>query len=396
MKAMKPHHRIYGVFFIFALITGALLSRLPDLQLRLGLSEGQLGLTLIAMSVGAMLSLTLSPPVIARLGARATSFITTLGPAAMMLLIPFLPSAPFVAAAFFVAGLFAGALEVNVNLETDRHEARLGYRIMNRAHGMWSIGFFLTALIGAGVRQFQISIETHMIAAFLVVLIASGVVFSGIENAPPRPDTHQGDAPLVAFPSIPLLALCLIGAAPLLVEGAGVDWSGIYMRDVFGVPPFVGGMALAIFTLFMAIARLTMDPVVDRFGPRNVVTTLLCVSGVGLALVAAAPHALVALAGYGLMGVGCSAVYPLAISEAAQRTDRPAATNVAAVSQVSFVVFFLGPPLLGFVAQDFGIRYSYVVCLVPIIAGLFVVGSLSSRRTPSGPVQVPEPISPHG
>jgi MFS family permease len=166
------------------------------------------------------------------------------------------------------------------------------------------------------------------------------------------------------------------------------------MRDVFGVSPFVGGMALTIFTLLMAIARLTMDPVVDRFGPRRVVTALLCVSGLGLTLVAAAPHAFVALTGYGLMGIGCSAVYPLAISEAAQRTDRPAATNVAAVSQVSFVVFFLGPPLLGFVAQEVGIRYSYTVCLMPILASVLVVGALSSRRTTSEPV--PEPISPHG
>ncbi len=390
---MKPHHRVYGVFFIFALITGALLSRLPDLQVRLGLTEGELGLTLIAMSVGSMISLTLSPPLIARLGARVTAFITTLGPSAMMLAIPFMPSAPWVAAAFFVAGLFAGALEVNVNLETDRHEARLGYRIMNRAHGMWSIGFFVTALIGAAVRQFAISIEVHMIAAFVVVAVACIVVFSGIENAPPRPDSHEGKAPLVALPTIPLLALCLIGAAPLLVEGAGIDWSAIYMRDVFGVVPFVGGMSLTLFALFMAIARLSVDPVVDRFGPRNVVVTLLCVSAAGLVCVAAAPHPFIALFGFALMGVGCSAVYPLAISEAAQRTDRPAAANVAAVSQVSFVVFFLGPPLLGFLAQHFGIRLSYIICLLPVAASLLVVRALSNRRTTAG---APVLSSPHG
>src|SRR5690606_30042839 len=79
----------------------------------------------------------------------------------------------------------------------------------------------------------------------------------------------------------------------------------------------------------------------------------------------------IALAGFALMGLGCSAVYPLAVSAAAQRTDRPAAVNVAALGQVSFVVFFLAPPLLGFVAEYFGIRNSYMVCLPLLLAGLW-------------------------
>ncbi len=79
-------------------------------------------------------------------------------------MVPFLPSALWVAPVFFIAGIMNGALEINVNLETDRHEAQLGYRIMSRAHGMWSLGFFVTALISAGVRQLGIS-PAHRISA---------------------------------------------------------------------------------------------------------------------------------------------------------------------------------------------------------------------------------------
>ncbi|MDP1731242.1 MAG: MFS transporter [Devosia sp.] len=391
---MQPHHRIFGVFFIFALSMGALLSRLPDLQRSLHLTEGQLGLTLIAMSCGALVGLTFSSPLIVRLGARSTAYVTVLGASALYAVVPWMPSAIWVTPLFFVAGILAGALEINVNLETDRHEARLGYRIMNRAHGMWSLGFFVTAFISAGVRQLGVSMQMHLLVALLVVIVAGVIVFSGIENAPVRVDSHDGKAPLVAFPTLGLAALCLIGASPLLVEGAGIDWSAIYMRDVFAVEPFVGGLSITLFSLFMAIARLSIDPVVDRFSPRAVATALLVVAAAGLILVAMAPHPYAALLGFVLMGIGCSAVYPLAVSAAAQRNDRPASVNVAALGQLTFVVFFVGPPLLGFIAENWGIRFSYWACVPLIVASLLVIKALAPR-----PVKVfsePEPATPHG
>lgn len=391
---MKPHHRIYGVFFIFALTMGALLARLPDLQTSLRLTEGQLGLLLLTMSVGALTGLTFSSPYIERLGARKTAFITVLGASVCYAIVPWLPNAWAVAPVLFVAGIFAGALEINVNLETDRHEAVLGFRIMSRAHGMWSLGFFVTAFISAAIRQLGISPQLHILGSLVVAAIAAWLVFSKIENAPHRPDSHAGDMPLIAFPTAGLLPLCLIGAAPLLVEGGGIDWSAIYMRDVFAVEPFIGGLSVTLFSLFMAIARLSMDPVVDRFSPRVVAGTLLCIAAGGLVMVAVAPHPYVALVGFALMGIGCSSVYPLAVSAAAQRTDRPASVNVAALGQMTFVVFFAGPPLLGFVAEHFGIRFSYWVCVPLIVAALLVIRALAPRPAPL--LSEPEPATPHG
>jgi MFS family permease len=391
---MKPHHRIFGIFFIFALSMGALLSRLPDLQRKLELTESQLGLLLLTMSVGALVGLTFSSPLIEKLGAKRTSFISVFGASALYALIPWAPSAILVAPLFFFAGVFAGAIEINVNLETDRHEARLGYRIMSRAHGMWSLGFFLTAFISAGVRQANISIEVHTFVALIAVVVAGWFVFSGIESAPHRAGGHEGETPLIAFPTMGLAALCVIGAAPLLVEGAGIDWSAIYMRDVFHVEPFVGGMSVTIFSLLMAIARLSMDPVVDRYSPRIVAAVLLGIAVAGLILVAVAPGPTLALIGFAMMGLGCSSVYPLAVSAAAQRTDRPASINVASLGQMTFVVFFAGPPLLGFVAEHFGIRFSYWTVVPLVIAALVVIRALSPH--PTAIRSEPEPATPHG
>lgn len=377
---IAPHHRLYACFFLFAVALGALLSRMPDLQDALGVDKSELGLTLIGMAVGALISLTFSSQLIAHLGARKTAFITVIGTAAIYTMVPWLPGAPLVFFALFCAGLLAGALEINLNVEIDRVEAMLGRGIMNRAHGFWSLGFFVTALIASFVRQGGISMQLHMGVILIVVLVGATLAISGMHNAPARTVMDQTKTPLIAFPTLALAPLCIIGIAAFLVEGAGIDWSAIYMRDVFAVEPFVGGLALTLFTLPMALVRLFIDPVVDRFGARAVASVLLLLAALGVAMVGFAPNPIFALMGFALMGAGCSAVYPLAVSAAAQRTDRPAQLNVAALGQVTFIVFFLAPPLLGFVAEYTGIRNSYLICLPLVALGLFSVKALGGRR----------------
>jgi MFS family permease len=381
---LAPQHRIYICFFLFAVSMGALLARMPDLQMALGVDRSELGLTLIGAAIGALTSLTFASPIIARLGARTTAFVTVLGTSALLATVPWMASAPLVFLILIGEGLLAGALEINLNVEIDRIEAQLGRGVMNRAHGFWSLGFFLTALVASAIRQAGISMELHLAMTFTFVAVVGTWAISGMRNAPKRTVQEEAKVPLIALPTWGLLPLCVIGIAAFLVEGAGIDWSAIYMRDVFSSEPFVGGLGLTLFTFCMAGARLFVDPQVDRYGARVVATVLLILAAAGVCAVWAAPYPYLALFGFALMGAGCSAVYPLAVSAAAQRTDRPAHVNVAALGQMSFVVFFLAPPLLGFIAEHAGIRTAYLVCLPLIVYALFSIRSLAGRRETDG------------
>ncbi|MDB5473127.1 MAG: transporter [Devosia sp.] len=394
---IAPQHRLYACFFLFALTTGALMSRLPDIQTQLNVTESQLGLTMIGMSIGSLLALTFGAAVIERLGVRSTAFLTVLGPALLFALVPWLGAAPGVFVALFFTGLLAGALEINLNVEIDRLEMHSGGRFMNRAHGFWSVGFFVTALLGAGIRQSGLSVQAHLGLIAAIVVLAGGYMIWGMVPSPAPQRTHAETTHRIAFPNWGLVPLCIIGFAAFLVEGAGIDWSAIYMRDVFAVEPFIGGMGLTLFAFFMAVMRLCADPVVAIWGPRRVAMVLLGLAGVGALMVGYAPSPEIALAGFSLMGIGCSAVYPLAVSAAAQRTDRPAAVNVAALGQVSFVVFFLAPPLLGFVAEYLGIRNSYLICVPLLVAGLWAASfALGDRKLDAPHGLPPEPVPPHG
>jgi len=376
---VRPHHQLYLCFFLLSLTVGSMFSRLPDIQVALGANKATLGLVLIGLSCGAFIGLTIAAPIIARFGERLSIMVPLCVVAICAVLVTLAPTPLYAFATLFVLGVFISVLEVCLNLETDRHSAMLERGIMSRAHSMWSAGFFVAALIGSGFRDVQVATNLHLLLIGLSVILVVMLVVSKIIPADARPDEAQSEAPIFAVPTIGMVGLCIVVAAPMLAEGAGVDWSLIFMRDAFAAEPLVSGMALSGFTLAMAVARWFADPIVDHFGRKKTAGFLLALTGIGASTIVLAPVPLVAVCGFVIMGIGCSAVYPITISAVAQRTDRPAAVNVAALGQSAFVILFLGPPLLGFIAEHFGVRSAYLACLPIVAAGLFFLNSLNRK-----------------
>ena len=364
------HRRVFACFFVYAFGLGGLFPRLGELQLSMGLSEGQLGLGLIGAACGTLLSLTFANRWIERVGHRRT----------LLVLLPSLPVFYAVAAhasgplSLFLlllpAGLCIGAIELVVNLEADRVEHQSGWRIMNRAHAFWSFGFFGAGLLGALLSRMAVDPRLHLALVVPLTAALTALLLGRFEAAAPRHAAHAEAAPRLARPTAAIGLLVLFSLSGMVLEGAGIDWSAIYMRDVFAATPFVSGLAVATGALMQALTRYIADPIVERHSPLLVSRLLLVLLGLGNLLVTWATSPGVALAGFALMGVGTSVLFPLAMSAAAQRTDRSAAANVAALAQISFVSFMLAPPLLGFVAQHWGIRWSFGIGLPLVLLSL--------------------------
>jgi MFS family permease len=147
-------------------------------------------------------------------------------------------------------------------------------------------------------------------------------------------------------------------------------------------------LAVATGAFAQAMARYVADRHVERHSPQVVSRVLLGVLGAGTTLVFVAPHPALALAGFALMGIGTSVLFPLAMSAAAQRTDRPAAVNVAALAQFGFVAFLLAPPLLGWVAEHWGLRAAFGAGLPLVLVSLLATPALG-RRSARLPLAVP-------
>ena len=376
---LKPQTRVFAAFFLYSFSLGGIFPRLGDLQRAMGIAEGALGLALIGTAVGTLISLSFASRILERVGYRPALLCLTPLLALLFALASFAGGPLVLFLSLVPAGLCVGAIEVIVNLEADRVEHQTGRRIMNRAHAFWSIGFFSAGLIGAGLSQAGLSPQAHLLLMVPVVLVSTLLLLGRYEAAPPRSGANAGVAAHFARPTLAILVLVALTLSALVLEGAGAEWSTIYMRDVFGAAPFVAGSAVAIGAFTQAVTRFFADRFVERHSPVVVTRVLLLVLGAGALLVFAAPSGATALLGFGIMGIGTSAIFPLAMSAAAQRTDRPAATNVAALAQISFVAFLLGPPLLGFVAEHWGIRWSFGLGLPLVVLSLAAAGALGSK-----------------
>lgn len=373
---LNAPRRVFAAFAVYSFTLGNVFPRLGQVQETMGVETGALGLGLIGAPVGTLIALTVMSPFLERIGFRR----------AILALIPMLAvwyaiavHAPTPLVLFLLlipAGLTIGCIEIILNLEADRVEHQVGYRIMNRSHGFWSMGFFFAGVFGAGMAGIGFSPQLHLALIVPISVALVAVFLRDFQPAPARPTTAAHHAPKFAAPTGPIMVLVAFTLSAMLLEGASIDWSAIYMRDVFAVTPFTAGITVAIFAFCHATARFFADGMVDKTSPTLVAQVQLWILLAGCLLVSFAPSVVIAMIGFALMGVGSATMFPLAMSAAAQRTDRPAAVNVAALAQFSFMIFLLAPPLLGYVAEHFGIRTSFGIGIPLIIVSLLTAGSL--------------------
>lgn len=376
---LPPQMKVFGAFFVYSFCMGSMFPRLPDIQTAMGVAEGQLGLALIGSAVGTLVSLTFAGRFIEAIGYRrvllgAIPLLSALYALAMWAqgpLMLFLLLVP--------VGLTIGCIEIIINIEADRVEHAIGRRIMSRAHAFWSLGFFSAGMVGSFIAQTGLSVQLHLLLMIPVIILATLVVLGRFEPAPHRTGSSTDETPHFARPTLAIMLLVGVCLSAMLMEGAGIDWSAIYMRDMFAATPFWAGIAVATVAGSQALARFFADGFVDRYNPVVVARALLTILGAGVLLVFFAPVAWSAYLGFAMIGIGSSALFPLAMSAAAQQTDRPAAINVAALAQFSFTAFLLGPPLLGYVAEHFGIRWTFGVGFPLVLLGLFTAQVLAPR-----------------
>ena len=376
---LPPQQRVYGGFFIYSFCMGSLPPRLPDIQRAMGVEEGALGFGLIGAAVGTLISLSLAGPWLEKFGYRR-SILTLIPLLSLFYAIASFADGPL---AFFLlllpVGLVIGGIEIILNLEADRTEHLIGHRIMNRAHAFWSFGFFSAGIISAGIAQTGLEVHTHLLLMVPVVILGVALLLGRFDPAPHRTGGSTDETRGFAWPTMAITILVIVTLSAMIMEGAGIDWSAIYMRDEFQVTPFLAGFAVALGAFTQAATRFFVDPFVERYSPTIVSRVLLSILLVGALLIFFATADWMALLGFGLAGVGTSAIFPLAMSAAAQRTDRPAATNVASLAQTSFTAFLLGPPLLGYIAEHFGIRWSFGIGIPLIILSLIFADALGKK-----------------
>lgn len=356
------------VFMVEAIIIGAWLVRIPDMKIALNLSDGVLGLCLVGLPVGTLIGFAIAAPITGKLGLRRACMIAGAAFAVSFMLPGFSTSAVMFFALLVVCGLTVAQIEVAMNSKAGQMEASFGRRIMTQCHGFWSIGTVVGALIGGGFAEIGVSMAVQFIVAGPFFVAAAWYAGARLPVDPPRPE-EAASGSFFVLPEKGLILLCIMPVGIMALEGAMMDWSAVFVREVILGDPLAAATTYAVFSAMMAIARLAGDGLATRFGPVAVVFVSCMAAAVGMALFAFAPVFELTLLGAALTGLGVATVYPLAVSAAAAAPGKSREANVAAVSFIAFSAFLVGPPLIGGLAEIFDLR---------IALGLMVIAALGS------------------
>ncbi len=380
MISLSPIHRVFAGFACYSFAMGNIFPRLADVQSGMGVTTAALGLGLIGAPVGTLISFTFASPYLDKIGyGRLLPWALPLL-AALYALAVQAPSPLILFLMLLPVGVVIGCVEIMLNAEADRTEFMVGRRIMNRSHAFWSIGFFSAGLFGAQIASFGISPQLHLALVVPIVGLGSYLALHDYAPSPPRGAEADHKAPLIVAPTWPILVLVVVTIPAMVLEGASMDWSAIYMRDSFGSDKFWQGIAVASFAVLQGLMRFYADGVVERFSPAALARVLFVALGLGCITVVLSPWPILSLIGFAAMGLGTSAIFPLAMSAAAQRNDRPSALNIAALAQFSFMIFLIAPPILGFIAHGWGIRSAYGIALPFVLISLVTAGALGKKH----------------
>ncbi len=380
---LSERQSIIALFALNAVLNAGLLSRLPEIQRALSLSDRQFGWVLSALSLGVLLAMQVAPAATARLGMRGlllVSFsVSAIAPPVFGLIPAVAPESGF--AALFVAmtiyGFVTSLAGVAMNVEADRIALDTGRPLMSRSHGAWSLAFLLTSALAALAIRAGVSPMQQFLAVSAAMAAGTWLIVRPIRPDAPVNAPQRG----LVLPGRSTFLLMGFGMLSVVVEIVVRNWAIILVRDRFDAPDWLSALALPALVATLTIGRLLSDSVAVRTGDVALARGMAVVTAIGIALLVLAPTVAVALAACAIIGLGVSASYPVVVSAVARRGDRPAAEGVAAFIVLQNVLAFAAPVGFGALAEVTDQRIA-LAFLLPFTLFAWVFAPELKRQAP--------------
>jgi len=355
LRIFLQHPPSFGAgmaFAIMSLLFGTWITRIPDIQSQTGLGEGALGLALLGMPIGALAIMPFLGTLTGRFGTGKVTFYASLSYCLAMALPGLTYNFWSLALTLVFVGMTSGAMDVAMNAAAAEVEQRDNRNIMSTCHAFFSFGGMLGAGIASLVAGWGLSARYHLwIMVGLMLLMSLVFRRSWLNVGQGKSGGHQW-----VWPTRPVLVLAAIGFCVLMSEGAIADWSAIYLKKTLQGDAFISGLGFAGFSMTMALGRLYGDILIPKWGGRKIVLWGALISTLALAMVVALPSPLAAIVGYTIAGLGLSCIVPIIFGAGAHVPGMSPGAGIAAIASMGYAGFMVGPPLIGFLAEAYGLR----------------------------------------
>jgi MFS family permease len=369
---------VYLVFIGSGLGFASWAARIPQVREELDLTPATLGLVLLAIAVGSLVALPLAGLIVHRIGAAKTvvvmSLICATGIATAGVGVR-VGVAPLVIA-LVLLGFGNGGWDVAMNVQAAAVERQLQRSIMSRFHAGFSLGTVIGALLGAAMNALHVSVTVNLLLVALLLAVAMplstrGFLPAGTESHDePSKDIH----PLEAWVEPRTLLIGLFVLTMAFAEGTANDWLGVATIDGYAATAALGSVAYGVFVASMTIGRWYGTKILDRFGRVPVLRTCAASALTGVLIVVFGPNLVTAMVGIVLWGLGTALGFPVGMSAAAEQR-RQAAGRVSVVATIGYLAFLAGPPLVGLIGNQVGVRRALAVTAGLLAVGLLVAGA---------------------
>jgi MFS family permease len=388
-----PSHRrwrwtITAAFGLGGITVSAWGPRLPAIKAGLDIDTAAIGLLLAGVTVGAILGLLASTPVLHRLGGRraVTGAVLLIAAAlAVMGLALILTSVPLLAVAFVIAGFGIGALDVLINVEGVAVERIVGRTLMPGMHAAWSVGVAAGSGIGAACAALGISPAGQILAEAVLIAAAALVMATGIPDGQHAPDEQPSPDRaaklrhwLRGWLDWRLLLIGVVMLGVELGEGTAGNWLSLAARTGKGQTAAVAALFVTAFAAGEALTRIFGGPIVDRLGRVRTIRVTTALGVVGMVLFIEAGNRWIVLLGVLLWAVGVSMGFPLGMSAAAESGPDPAA-RISVVASIGYFANLAGPPAIGALAQSAGLLSALWLLVALFLAAFAAAGALRPR-----------------
>jgi MFS family permease len=370
---------VTALFVLDGAVFGSWAARVPDVAATVGASHSSLGVALLCLSLGALVSMRVTGAWCARFGAGRVAAVAAVAVSAGAVLPGLVSSLPALCAALFVFGAATGMVNVAANSVGVEVEALVDRPILSGLHAGFSLGGLGGALLGGAVSA-VLGVMPHLALVAAAGLFVSAWALPTLMGArrhvarPRTPDRTDGPP---RRPTAVLVVLGAIAGCTAFGEGALTDWGALLLREQLAAPATVAAAGYAGFSLAMAGGRLAGGRLLQAMGERRLLVGGTVLAAVG-ALAAVTTSSLgVALAGFVLVGLGLANVFPLAIGRAGLLGG---AKGIALATTVGYSGLLGGPPAIGLLAQTAGLPVAVgSVAVLALVAGFLVLTICGQR-----------------
>ncbi len=367
-------------FFVNGALFASFVPRLPEIRDRIEIGNDALGRLLAIGALSGLVGSALVGRAVERFGTRNLLWVAGICLCSSLSIVGLATAPAVLVIGLASLAIFDVLVDTAMNLQGSWISGRRRAPVMNRLHGLWSLGTVVGGVAASQLAGLGVTLRVHLLAVSAILLVVVIFVGAGLLRNDEHPAPEQGstaDGPAGVRPTSgtpggsgsvatvasdgvarparwfrgPLLIFALVGGCSIAMELTSSDWAAIRLSDDFGASAGIAGLAYVAFTVGMTVGRFGGDSMIFRFGHQRVADIGIVVAMFGLVVAALVPDQWVVLFGYLASGLGIATQFPKLYDDAAKHPGRPG-VGLGALTGGSRVALLVTPVVVGTLATS--------------------------------------------